>query len=87
MDPGDWSVKSRLSVVYNEFGILEYYERHYLEAIEHLSTAVTYNPKIGPYYVSRARGRYMIEVSYNPKIGPYCVSRARGRYMIGDLQS
>ena len=39
---------------------------------------VIYNPKIDPYCVSRARGRYMIEVIYNPKIDPYCVSRARG---------
>ena len=65
MDPSDWAVKSRLSVVYNEFGILEYYDRHYLEAIDHLTTAIIYNPKVGQYYVSRARARYVIEVSKN----------------------
>lgn len=62
MDPTDMSVLSRLSVVFNEFGILEYYERHYLEAIDYLSTALQYNPKIAAYYLSRGRARYMIEV-------------------------
>ena len=62
MDSSDWSVMCRLSVVYNEFGILEYYDRHYLEAIDHLTTSIQYNPRIGAYYLSRARARYMIEV-------------------------
>lgn len=61
MDSSDWSVMCRLSVVYNEFGILEYYDRHYLEAIDHLTTSIQYNPRIGAYYLSRARARYMIE--------------------------
>lgn len=64
MDNSDWSVRCRLSIVYNEFGILEYYERHYLEAIDHLTTCIRYNPRIGAYYLSRARARYMIEVCY-----------------------
>lgn len=61
MDSSDWSVRCRLSIVYNEFGILEYYDRHYLEAIDHLTTCIRYNPRIGAYYLSRARARYMIE--------------------------
>lgn len=61
MDSSDWSVRCRLSIVYNEFGILEYYDRHYLEAIDHLTTSIQYNPRIGAYYLSRARARYMIE--------------------------
>lgn len=61
MDSNDWSVRCRLSVVYNEFGILEYYDRHYLEAIDHLTTSIHYNPRVGAYYLSRARARYMIE--------------------------
>lgn len=64
MDNSDWSVRCRLSIVYNEFGILEYYDRHYLEAIDHLTTCIGYNPRIGAYYLSRARARYMIEVCY-----------------------
>lgn len=63
MDSSDWSVRCRLSIVYNEFGILEYYDRHYLEAIDHLTTSIQYNPRIGAYYLSRARARYMIEVT------------------------
>ena len=62
MDSSDWSVRCRLSIVHNEFGILEYYDRHYLEAIDHLTTSIQYNPRIGAYYLSRARARYMIEV-------------------------
>ena len=64
MDSSDWSVRCRLSIVYNEFGILEYYDRHYLEAIDHLTTCIQYNPRIGAYFLSRARARYMIEVCY-----------------------
>lgn len=67
MDNSDWSVRCRLSIVYNEFGILEYYDRHYLEAIDHLTTCIRYNPRIGAYYLSRARARYMIEVWYKMK--------------------
>lgn len=63
MDSSDWSVRCRLSIVHNEFGILEYYDRHYLEAIDHLTTSIQYNPRIGAYYLSRARARYMIEVT------------------------
>ena len=62
MDSSDWSVRCRLSIVYNEFGILEYYDRHYLEAIDYLTTCIRYNPRIGAYYLSRARARYMLEV-------------------------
>ncbi|KAJ7378083.1 Tetratricopeptide repeat protein 16 [Desmophyllum pertusum] len=61
MDSSDWSVRCRLSIVYNEFGILEYYDRHYLEAIDYLTTCIRYNPRIGAYYLSRARARYMLE--------------------------
>jgi len=69
MDSSDWSVRCRLSIVYNEFGILEYYDRHYLEAIDHLTTCIRYNPRIGAYYLSRARARYMIEVRVSCRIG------------------
>ena len=62
MDPDDQAVKTRLSIVYNEFGILDYYDRHYLEAIEHLTAAIRFNPTIAGYFLSRARARYMIEV-------------------------
>lgn len=61
MDGSDWAIRCRLSVVYNEFGILEYYDRHYLEAIDHFTTSIQFNPRIGAYYLSRARARYMIE--------------------------
>ena len=69
MDSSDWSVRCRLSIVYNEFGILEYYDRHYLEAIDHLTTCIRFNPRIGAYYLSRARARYMIEVCMSLRIG------------------
>ena len=62
MDPENQAVKSRLSIVYNEFGILDYYDRHYLESIDHLTAAIRFNPRIAAYYLSRARARYMIEV-------------------------
>lgn len=73
MDPENQAVKSRLSIVYNEFGILDYYDRHYLESIDHLTAAIRFNPRIAAYYLSRARARYMIEV--RERLRPFCVTQ------------
>ena len=63
LDENDWSVRTRISVIHNEFAILEYYDRHYNAAEKRLTVAISYNPKIAQYYISRSRARFMTDVS------------------------
>ena len=62
IDPKDGSVKVRLSVVFNELGLLSYADKRYVQAFEYFDLAIQYNPKVAVYYTSRARARYMLEV-------------------------
>ena len=62
LDCKDSSIKVRLSVVYNELGLLSYADKRYVQAFEYFDLAIRYNPKVGVYYTSRARARYMLEV-------------------------
>ena len=62
IDPEDTSVKVRLSVVYNELGLLSYSDKLYAEAFDYFGMAVDLNPKVAAYYTSRAKARYMLEV-------------------------
>lgn len=62
IDDKDCSVKVRLSVVYNELGLLSYADKRYIQAFEYFDLAIQYNPKVAVYYMSRARARYMLEV-------------------------
>ena len=62
IDPKDSSIKVRLSVIYNELGLLSYAEKRYVQAFEYFDMAIQYNPKVAVYYTSRARARYMLEV-------------------------
>eukprot|EP00795_Rhopilema_esculentum_P010263 gene10263-18957_t len=68
IDPTNSTIKSRLAAVYNDLGILEYHERRYQQAEEFFSVAISYNPSISSYYVSRARTRYMLETHENAQI-------------------
>ena len=62
LDVKDSSVKVRLSVVYNELGLLTYADKRYVQAFEYFDLAIQNNPKVAVYYTSRARARYMLEV-------------------------
>ncbi len=62
IDGKDCTVKVRLSVVYNELGLLSYADKRYVQAFEYFDLAIQYNPKVAVYYTSRARARYMLEV-------------------------
>ena len=64
IDQSDEVIKYRLASVYNDLGILEYQERRYTQAEEFFSVAISYNPKMSAFYVSRAKARYMLEVSF-----------------------
>ncbi|XP_046845454.1 tetratricopeptide repeat protein 16-like [Xenia sp. Carnegie-2017] len=61
LDPKDSSIKVRLSVVYNELGLLSYTDKRYDDAYQYFDVAIGYNPKVAIYYTSRARARYMLE--------------------------
>ncbi|XP_061164598.1 tetratricopeptide repeat protein 16-like isoform X1 [Saccostrea echinata] len=61
LDPADDNIKSRISVIYNEFGVTAYQDKNYSEAEDKLTQAIQYNPKVGQYYITRSRCRYMLE--------------------------
>ncbi|EDV27533.1 uncharacterized protein TRIADDRAFT_53326 [Trichoplax adhaerens] len=61
LDENDWSVRTRISVIHNEFAILEYYDRQYEAAVNRLTVAINNNPKIAQYYISRSRARYLVD--------------------------
>lgn len=60
--PNDKSINLRLSVVYNDLGIMEYKDRKYHRAEEYFSLAISLNITVSAFYLSRARSRYMQEV-------------------------
>ena len=61
LDPFDKGISLRLSIVYNELGIIEYKDRKYYKAENYFSLAISHNPTVSVYYVSRGRSRYMGE--------------------------
>lgn len=62
LSPNDNNVSLRLSVVYNEFALLDYKEHKYSSAEDYFSQAIDSNPTVPLYYLSRARSRYMQKV-------------------------
>lgn len=66
--PNDKSINLRLSVVYNDLGIMEYKDRKYHRAEEYFSLAISLNITVSAFYLSRARSRYMQEKIDEAKI-------------------
>ena len=62
LDPRDNSIRARVAVIHNEHGVSEYNDKNYQEAESRLTLAIQHNPKMGQYYVSRARVRQVMEV-------------------------
>lgn len=75
LDPKDDTVKSRISVIHNEFGVSAYQEKLYPDAEKQFTEAIQYHPKVGQYYISRSRARYMQEN----------ITSARGDLLMGLL--
>ncbi|KAJ8300257.1 hypothetical protein KUTeg_021776 [Tegillarca granosa] len=50
-------------VIQNEYGVTAYQDKNYSEAEKKFTLAIQSNPKVGQYYISRSRSRYMMEVS------------------------
>lgn len=61
LDPRDNSIRARVAVIHNEHGVSEYNDKNYQEAESRLTLAIQHNPKMGQYYVSRARVRQVME--------------------------
>ncbi|XP_052229200.1 LOW QUALITY PROTEIN: tetratricopeptide repeat protein 16-like [Dreissena polymorpha] len=61
MDPSDDTIKSRISVIHNEFGVQAYQDKMFPDAEKRFSQALEFHPKVGQYYISRSRARYMME--------------------------
>ncbi|PVD22140.1 hypothetical protein C0Q70_17945 [Pomacea canaliculata] len=60
LDESDTAIATRISVIYNEFGVGLYQDKKYTEAEAKFSQALQFNPRIGQYYISRSRARYML---------------------------
>ncbi|XP_041368202.1 tetratricopeptide repeat protein 16-like [Gigantopelta aegis] len=63
LDASDLGVKARIAVVQHEFGIDNYQNKNYVVAQTKFTLAIQYNPRVGQFYISRARTRYMMENS------------------------
>ncbi|CAL1536379.1 unnamed protein product [Lymnaea stagnalis] len=61
LDPQESAIKSRISIIYNDFGVELFQDKKYSEAEAKFSQAIEFNPSVGQYYVSRARCRYLTE--------------------------
>ena len=59
LDPHDWVIISRISLVHHQYGIKEYTNKRYADAEKCFTTAITCNAKIAQYYISRAWSRFM----------------------------
>lgn len=62
LDQRDDAVRARIAVIHNEHGVDEYNMKNYPEAESRITLAIQHNPKMGQYYVSRARVRQNMEV-------------------------
>ncbi len=58
MDHSDWMIRSRIASIHSEFGLLDYEEHNYQEAEARFTVAIQYNPRMGSYYVYRAKVRF-----------------------------
>lgn len=61
LDDTLWSCKCRCAIVYNELAIIEYQERHYENALLKFHQAIVHNPKVGQFYIHRARCYYVLQ--------------------------
>jgi len=58
-------IKNRISVVYNEMGIMSYYEKLYDDATVKFSMAIHHNNKLSQLYIHRATCFYVIQAYKN----------------------
>ncbi|XP_013077353.2 tetratricopeptide repeat protein 16-like isoform X1 [Biomphalaria glabrata] len=61
IDPQNAAIKSRIAAIHCEMGENLSEEKKYSEAEEKFTSAIEYNPKIGQFYISRARVRLLME--------------------------
>ncbi|XP_013419989.1 tetratricopeptide repeat protein 16 [Lingula anatina] len=61
LDPMNQNVKTRISIIHNEYGVADYTDKKYKDAEARFTLAIQHNPRIGQYYISRTRARYMLE--------------------------
>ncbi|XP_022085210.1 uncharacterized protein LOC110976332 [Acanthaster planci] len=61
LDNGDWTIRSRIASIHSEFGLLDYEEHSYKEAEARFTVAIQHNPRVGSFYIYRAKVRYMLE--------------------------
>ncbi|XP_038063686.1 uncharacterized protein LOC119734321 [Patiria miniata] len=61
LDNTDWTIRSRIASIHSEFGLMDYEEHSYKEAEARFTVAIQHNPRVGSYFISRAKVRFMLE--------------------------
>ena len=63
LDPSDWDVSCRVSIVCSELGVEYFSKERYADAETHFTAAIKHNPKVSRFYVCRARTKHVLKVS------------------------
>ena len=63
LDPSYWEVYCRVAIVCCEIGVELFSKTKYSEAESYFSAAIKHNPKVGWFYICRARARCELRVS------------------------
>lgn len=61
LDESLWSCRCRIAIVYNEQGIIAYHQKEYEKGVMKFNEAVSNNPKVGQFYIHRARCFYVLQ--------------------------
>lgn len=61
LDESLWSCRCRIAIVYNEQGIVAYHQKEYEKGVMKFNEAVSNNPKVGQFYIHRARCFYVLQ--------------------------
>jgi tetratricopeptide (TPR) repeat protein len=59
MNPNDWEIRTRLSLVHHTLGSELFNKKSYDEAEIEFSTAIQYNPKVGHFFLHRGNALYL----------------------------
>jgi Tfp pilus assembly protein PilF len=62
LDPTNWDISCRIAVVHCELGVDLFSKASYEKAEKQFTAALRHNPKVGRFYLCRARARNELKV-------------------------
>lgn len=68
LDPNNEEIRKRIGQVEKEFGMIEFDEKNFSQAERKFSIAIKYSPKVGQFYICRARCRNLLEKKDEAKL-------------------